>query len=595
MKFQPEIGLVNLLLFCLGLLLSSPAQAAPTNNAAMWRPRFATPSIVALDTVTNRQFTAEISASSAANSWSASLGNDLKAWACPIVSARYASINRGTQPGWQVTLSVPSDASPELFSLTVSCSEVVCRQDMAVSVIPMFATNFYVLHMADEQIVQEFHNAASGQWYTTVGTAEEFNWEQEPINLINPRFVMATGDHIDFNGCFDVYNNWGNWATLYGLDYNYKPSGTRYFSQQETSDIEAKLTSLYFSYHKFRVPYVECPGNHDVPPTSVYLKAPSPPYVYWHSIGASFYEANWGQRSWSFRMGDFYVLMHDWSESYLKSWANNDYTNALKDPGVTYRLVGQHYVSDQGIMPGAVSLMLLGHTHTTATYQTSPYYVYVDGPAFSYGTCGFFNFKRVPNGWTCDQTASARDTAKDVWPLFTAKGATRKVRSNRADAMNVTANSITITNDLPENFYDGRVRFILNQGTYSAVTNGTILAQYDCYNGTRTAVLVKVNIPASNTITVSLGTSPAPRNTELEDPQSFGSRMKITFAGYNRGESLSSIPLLVKLSPSTPGFSYRQFASATGNDLRFTDAGGRAALFHEIEEWNSARQQSNWF
>ena len=405
--------------------------------------------------------------------------------------------------------------------------------------------------------------------------------------FINPRFVIATGDHIDFNGCFDSYNNWGNWAGLYGSAYNYQPSGTRYFTQQETSDIEAKLTSLYFSYHKFRVPYVECPGNHDVPPTTEYLKAPNPPYVYWHSIGASFYEANWGQRSWSIRMGDFYVLMHDWSESSLKTWANNDYTNALQDASVTYRLVGQHYVTDQAIMPSAVSLMLVGHTHTTDTYQSSPYYVYVDGPAFSYGTCGFFNFKRGLNSWTCDQTVSARNEAKDVWPLFTDNGVTRKVRSDQPDAMNVTAGSITITNDLPENFYDGRVRFVRNKGTYSSITNGTILAQYDCYNGTKTAVLVKVNIPASGSIKVSLAASALPRNPEVEDPQAFGSKMRITFAGYNRGESLVAFPVLVCLSTNTPGFSYCQFASPAGNDLRFTDASGRAALFHEIDEWNT--------
>ena len=553
----------------------------------MWRPRFATPAIVALDSAANRQFAAEIEASSAANNWSAAIANDLKTWTCQIVSATYSTINRGTQPGWQVTISVPSDASPELFSLTVSCSEVVCQQDMGVSVIPAFATNFYILHMADEQIVQEFHNAPSGQWYTTVGTAEEFNWEKDPIHLINPRFVMATGDDIDFNGCFDAYNNWGNWVTLYGTNYNYQPSGDRYFTQQETSAIEAKLTSLYFSYHKFRVPYVTCPGNHDVPPTTEYLKAANPPYVYWHSIGASFYETNWGQRSWSFRMGDFYVLMHDWSDSTLKTWANNDYTNALHDPSVTYRLIGQHYVTDQAIMPSAVNLMLVGHMHTTDTYQTSPYYVYVDGPAFSYGTNGFFNFKRGANGWTCDQTASARNTAKDVWPLFTDNGVLKKVRSDQPDAMNVTASSITITNDLPENFYDGRVRFVVNKGTYNSVTNGTILAQYDCDNSPKTAVLVKVNIPANGSIKVSLAANASPRNPEVEDPQTFGSSMKITFAGYNRAETLLSFPVLVCLGTNLPGFSYRQFASPAGNDLRFTDAGGTAALFHEIDEWNT--------
>jgi len=69
--------------------------------------------------------------------------------------------------------------------------------------------------------------------------------------------------------------------------------------------------------------------------------------------------------------------------------------------------------------------------------------------------------------------------------------------------MNVTADSITVSNDLPENFYDGRVRFICNKGLYS-VRNGTILAQYDCADGTRTAVLVRVNIPARASVTATI-------------------------------------------------------------------------------------------
>jgi hypothetical protein len=442
--------------------------------------------------------------------WGVTISNDLSAWTCQVVSATYSTINRGTEPGWRIAANVPRDAPPELFTLGVSSSESVSVQSQSLSVVPTFATDFYILHMADEQIVQEFHNSPSGQWYNGVGTAEELNWEKEPINLINPRFVMVTGDNIDFNGCLDAYNNWGNWGTLYGTNYSYRPSGKRYFTAEETSAIEAKLADLYFKYHVFRVPYVECPGNHDVPPASKSLKSPSPPELEWHSRGAALYETDWGQRSWSFRMGDFYVLMHDWTDRDLKTWAASDYSATLNDPAIKYRLIGQHFTTDQAFMPASCDLMLVGHGHTATTVQSSPYYIYEDGPAFRYGSCGLFNFRRGQNGWTCDQTASLRNMAKDVWPLYTTNGVIRKVRSNRPDAMNVTASSVTITNDLPANFYDGRVRFILDQGTYRAVTNGTILAQYDCYHGNKTAVLVRVNIPASGTISVTMGPSIVP-------------------------------------------------------------------------------------
>jgi hypothetical protein len=201
-------------------------------------------------------------------------------------------------------------------------------------------------------------------------------------------------------------------------------------------------------------------------------------------------------------MGDFYVLMHDWTDRDLKHWATTDYAAALADPTIKYRLIGQHYITDQAFMPSTCDLMLIGHGHKTLTIQTKPYYIYMDGPTFKYGTTGFFNFRRTANGWTCDQTDSTRDISKDVFHLFTDHGRTNTVRTNQPDPMNVTANSITITNDLPQRFYDGRVRFILDKGPHT-IQNGTILSQYSCMNDTKEAVLVKVAIPANGKITVT--------------------------------------------------------------------------------------------
>lgn len=470
------------------------ASATPTSNDdALWRPRFVTPAIVALDTESNRQFTAEIRAPQSATDWGVTVSNDLRAWRCSVVSAVFSTINRGTEPGWRIRASVPADISPELFTLVVSCSQSVSTQHQAVSVVPAFASDFYILHLADEQIVNQFHTAPSGMWYGSVGTWEEVKWMQEPINLINPRFVLITGDQIDFNGALDGWNNWANWG--------YKPNGKRVFSRQETLDLQNRLIGLYKDCHRgFRVPYVSAPGNHDVPPIGKTLVGSEPPLP-WHPLAVPIYEREFGQRSFSFRMGDFYVLMHDWSEPELKNWAAADYSCALQDPTITFRLIGQHYTNDQAMVPRKCELMLVGHGHGTATLQAAPYYTYQDGPAFRYGTTGFFNFKRLPHGWSCPQTAALRDTAQDVWPLFTANGEVKKVRADQPDTMNVTADSVTVTNDLPENFYDGRMRFIRGPGAWS-VRNGTLLSQYSYANGTRTALLVRVNIPANGSVTV---------------------------------------------------------------------------------------------
>ena len=475
-------------------LVGGDAFGSTRNDAALWRPRLATPAIVALDTPVNREFTAEVRASSGARDWNASLANDLKSWPCEVVSATYATINRNTEPGWQIKVRVPKDASPELFNNTISCNELTSTQVQAVSVEPKFATDFYILHLADEQIVNEKHTDPSGQYYRMVGTAEEMEWMQEPVNLIHPRFVIITGDQIDYNGALDGWNNWHNWG--------YEPGAKRYFSEMETLQIEERLSGMYMDCHKgYRVPYVEAPGNHDVTPTDKKLLGTD---ILWHPHSVKVYEQWFGQRTWSFRMDDFYVLMHDWTDRDLKEWAKSDFDAAGKDPAVKFRLIAQHFHTDQAFVPERADLMLIGHGHTVATVKNDPYYIYESGPAFKYGTSAFFNFKRSSNGWSCEQTESPRDTAKDVWPLFTDHGKTKKVRSDQLDANYVTTNSITITNDLPREFCDGRVRFVLDKGVYSKVTNGVILSQYDCVNGTKTALVVKVDILANASVTVSM-------------------------------------------------------------------------------------------
>ncbi|MDD4870920.1 MAG: DUF2341 domain-containing protein, partial [Kiritimatiellae bacterium] len=63
-------------------------------------------------------------------------------------------------------------------------------------------------------------------------------------------------------------------------------------------------------------------------------------------------------------------------------------------------------------------------------------------------------------------------------------------------------------------------------------------------------------------------------------------RTKITFSGYNKGETLTNFPALVVLSESITNFLYSQFASGSGADLRFTDEAQTNELSYEIEQWN---------
>jgi len=98
---------------------------------------------------------------------------------------------------------------------------------------------------------------------------------------------------------------------------------------------------------------------------------------------------------------------------------------------------------------------------------------------------------------------------------------------------------------------------------------------------------------AANTGTNSWAPASSQFSTVTVDPTVFGSQMKISLSGYNGG-LLTNLPVLVNLSTNLPGFSYNQFASPSGGDLRFTDAGGLTPVPFEIDEWNTNGTSSVW-
>lgn len=72
----------------------------------------------------------------------------------------------------------------------------------------------------------------------------------------------------------------------------------------------------------------------------------------------------------------------------------------------------------------------------------------------------------------------------------------------------------------------------------------------------------------------------------------WSTKMPITF-NYRDFEPLTNFPVLIVLGPSRPGFSYSQFSSAQGADLRFADSAGNE-LPYEIEQWNTSGNSYVW-
>lgn len=67
-------------------------------------------------------------------------------------------------------------------------------------------------------------------------------------------------------------------------------------------------------------------------------------------------------------------------------------------------------------------------------------------------------------------------------------------------------------------------------------------------------------------------------------------RMKVSFAGYNPpngAETLTNFPVLIVFDTNLTGFSYSQFRSVSGGDLRFQDYSENTALNYDVEHWNT--------
>jgi hypothetical protein len=73
-----------------------------------------------------------------------------------------------------------------------------------------------------------------------------------------------------------------------------------------------------------------------------------------------------------------------------------------------------------------------------------------------------------------------------------------------------------------------------------------------------------------------------------------GYRMKLAFTGYNRAETLTNFPALVALGTNVPGFSYSQFVSTNGYDLRFSSSDNSQELNYEVEQWNPNGSSYIW-
>ncbi|MCP3137761.1 CBM96 family carbohydrate-binding protein [Pyxidicoccus xibeiensis] len=439
----------------------------------LWVPRphnpaFATP---------GGSFSAEVRgpATLSPTGFAAALRNELRSWPAAVTAATYGPIHHGKENGWRLTLAVPADLPPELFDVeVVHATGPGTKSERSLQAVKSFEEPFYILHISDQHVGDVTAVSPNGATGPGNGSVDAMKWAAPVFNVINPRFVLITGDNSH------VYYNATGWG---GMDLS-----TR------------RLRMWREGLRTWRVATASTTGNHDVGYSSYIFSAE------WRPV----YEREIGQRVYSFRMGSFYVMSNELTYRDYYDWAKADFQATFSDPTVKYRLVAQHYPDawiDVADATYPANLLLVGHNHSTTVLGTSPFPKLSVGSAQNYYTSAFFNFERTPaGGWQAPQ-ATNHGTGKNVFTLYGDWGAPKvSLAFDRANDGTQTTNVARVTNGLPLNFYNGRVKFVMARGRY-ALSGATVEAQYDV-PGSKTAVLAKVNIPSSGSAAVTI--TPAP-------------------------------------------------------------------------------------
>ena len=455
---QPRLPAI----LCLWMAASAPAWA----QLLIARPIFGVPEFAE----PGGTFHAEIKAQAGlpAAGWTVVLANDLRSWEGAVEQTSYGLLaDNDSAEGYRLTIRVPADIPPEVFQLVVAHPDAgAATNENAVGVIPSFEEDFYILHYTDLQAGGLEPTKPETGMCGNNGSIREIYWHAPAIRLINPRFLLDTGDELD-----DPY---------------YAGSTAHYHEYAE-------------ALGQTGVPVLATRGNND------------------DMISAEEWRTTRGVESYSIAIGSFAVFQKDYNENHFSAWFTNAYAASFTNTAIGFRLYGQHF-SDSGAswLPPAgqdPGLMLVGHIHANTVVQSNPYAILSTAAAHNKGSVGLFEFERTPTNWVC---TTLTNTAEAQFQLMSSGSVSRlqNTFSFPNDGTSFT-NTSTILNQLPNRFRFGRLRFLMPySSTGYAVSNGVKLAEYPFHGGSNMAVLVRVDIAPNDTTVVDI--HPAPESARID-------------------------------------------------------------------------------
>jgi predicted MPP superfamily phosphohydrolase len=169
--------------------LPSRAAAIGDTLTVIQRPLVNIPAIV----TPGGTLTIECEAGTGTTGWAAELIYGVTHVPLTITSASYNS----STTWWELEASVPPVSLYELYDLEVTADGGISDLTRnAVHVIPAFKNDYYFIHLSDTHLPTHLYYYEEGS-DTDSSEVVDFREVIEDINIINPEFVLITGDYIN--------------------------------------------------------------------------------------------------------------------------------------------------------------------------------------------------------------------------------------------------------------------------------------------------------------------------------------------------------------------------------------------------------------
>jgi predicted MPP superfamily phosphohydrolase len=382
---------------------------------------------------------------------------------------------------WTLKAILPDTMLSELYDLKLEIpSENPDISNNSVQIIPQFKDDFYFIHITDTHLPTNYY-CRDDNYQQDSSEVADIRAVIADVNLINPAFVLHTGDLIHEGELEDYLYN-------------------RYYSKAK------RVLS------EFKVPFYLVPGNHDLggwddTPMSdgtarrdwwrffgwKYLNNPSgsdPQYTqdYFftygncHLIGLEAYINYDWWRSEIYGGSSFTSKQLDWLQQNL---------NNVDEPLLKILFYHYDFSEDLNLTELGVDLALWGHTHGDS-YTPGEYPISISTQACSNGNRAFRLIRVKGDSILPSPTLHAGNDGENLTVEY--------APANNGLNYQITAEVI---NNLKERFEHTQLRFIMpKDGKYPKITGGTLM-QVD-KSGLNTVYYVGVDIMENSTHTVTM-------------------------------------------------------------------------------------------